>query len=184
MADFLSSTSNSNTLSIPKLHDNGSNWSDYEPRARKAMGAKGLWRHVEGTAVAPKPYNQVNGVYYLADGKTTASEEQLEAREENIEAYEKKEYLAQHVILSTTSPRLGAKIKNMGTAKEMWEAVKSDATTKSTLYLIDAEDQLASMRCEESPDPKTHLLELRAHFELMIKRRDNLTTMGSTVSDT
>ena len=160
MADFLSSTSNLNTLSIPKLHDNGSNWSDYKPRARKAMGAKGLWRHVEGTAVTPKPYNQVNGVYYLADGKTTASEEQLEAREEKIEAYEKKEYLAQHVILSTTSPRIGVKIKNMKTVKEMWEAVKSDATTKSTLYLIDAEDQLMSMRCKESPDPKTHLLEL------------------------
>jgi len=52
----LNSSSDSTTLQIPKLHDNGSNWSDYEPRIQKAVGSKGLWRHVEGTAVAPKPY--------------------------------------------------------------------------------------------------------------------------------
>ena len=30
------------TLVVPKLHDDGSNWSDYEPRIQNAMGAKGL----------------------------------------------------------------------------------------------------------------------------------------------
>ena len=33
--------------SVPKLRDVGSNWADYEPRVRKAMGYKGLWRHME-----------------------------------------------------------------------------------------------------------------------------------------
>jgi hypothetical protein len=79
MTDSLFSTSNSNSLSILKLLDNGSNWSDYEPQVRKAMGAKGLWRHVEGLAVVPRQYSQANGVYVLADGKTPAPEEQVEA---------------------------------------------------------------------------------------------------------
>ena len=48
--------SDSTTLAVPKLHDDGSNWADYQPRICKAMGAKGLWRHVEGTAAAPVPY--------------------------------------------------------------------------------------------------------------------------------
>ena len=48
------------------------------------MGAKGLWRHVKGVAVAPRQYSQVNGIYVLADGKTPASEEQVEAQEEKI----------------------------------------------------------------------------------------------------
>ena len=51
-------TMNSNSdsaLSIPKLGDNGSNWADYELRLRKVMGSKGLWRHMEGLAVVPKP---------------------------------------------------------------------------------------------------------------------------------
>jgi hypothetical protein len=62
--------------------------------------------------------------------------------------------------------------------------MKMDATEKSTLFLIDAEDTLSSMRCSDSSDPKTHLTEIKAHFELMVQRRDSLTEMGSTLSDT
>lgn len=43
------------------------------------MGAKGLWRHIEGVAVVPRQYSQASGVYILVDGKTPASEEQVEA---------------------------------------------------------------------------------------------------------
>jgi len=34
----------------------------------------------------------------------------------------------------------------------------------------------------ESDDPRTHLMELKHHFELMSRRYDNLTEMGSTIS--
>jgi hypothetical protein len=37
------------------------------------------------------------------------------------------------------------KIKNLKIAKEMWDAISVDATIKSTLYLIDAENQLTNM---------------------------------------
>ena len=164
----LNSTSDSTTLSIPKLRDDGSNWSDYEPHIQRVMGSKGLWRHVEGTAIAPKPYTLDAGIPVLADGRTPASEEQIEARETKIVDYDKQEYLAQHVILSTTLTQLGLKIKNLKMAKEMWDMVKADATTKSTLFLLDAEDQLASMKLTDNTDPKTHLSELRDHFQLMM----------------
>ena len=179
----LNSNSDSANLSVPKLRDDGSNWADYSPRIQKALGSKGLWRHVEGTAIAPKPYALVDGVPVLSDGKTPASEEQIEARETWIIDFEKREYFAQHVILSTTSTRLGAKIKDMKLAEEMWAAVKSDATTKSTLYLLDAEDQLASMKLSDNEDPKTHLSELKDHFQLMIQRHNSLIEMGSVLSD-
>ena len=179
----LNSSSDSTTLQIPKLRDNGSNWSDYQPRIQKAMGSKGLWRHVEGTAVAPKPYAVVNGEYCLPDLKTPATEEQIEAKESKITDFEKREYLAQHIILSTTSTRLGAKIKDMTSAKDMWTMVKANATMKSTLYLLDAEDQLSSMKLTDNDDPKAHLTELRQHFQVMLQRRDNLVKMGSTLSD-
>jgi len=138
---LLNSSSDLTTLQNPKLRDNRSNWSDYQPRIQKAMGSKGLWRHVEGTAVAPKPYTVVNGEYCLSDLKTPVTEEQIEAKESKITDFEKREYLAQHIILSTTT-RLGVKIKDMTSAEDMWTMVKADATTKSTLYLLDAEDQL------------------------------------------
>ena len=58
----LNSSSDSMTLSVPKLHDDGSNWSDYQSRIERVMGSKGLWRHVLGTAVAPKPFVLLNGI--------------------------------------------------------------------------------------------------------------------------
>jgi len=45
---------------------------------KRAMGSKGLWRHVLGTAIAPNPYMLLNRVSVLSDGKTGATEEQIE----------------------------------------------------------------------------------------------------------
>ena len=106
----LGSNSDSTSLSVPKLRDDGSNWADYEPRVERALGMKGLWRHVVGTAVALKPYAVVARVPVLTDGITQASDDQVESKESKIADYNKREYLAQHVILSTTSTWLGIKL--------------------------------------------------------------------------
>ena len=179
-----STNSDSTLLAVPKLRDDGSNWSDYYPRIQNAMGAKGLWRHVLGTATAPVPYVVTEGIPMLSNGKTPATEDQIEAKESKIIEFEKREYLARHILLSTTSTRLGAKIKDLSTAEAMWKAVENDATSKSTLYLLDAEDQLTSMKLADDEDPKTHLSELKQHFQLMLQRRDNLIKIGSTMSET
>ena len=71
------------------------------------------------------------------------------------------------------------KIKSLTTVKEMWDEVKKDATSKSTLYLVDAEHQLKGMRLTELSDPKSHLAELKSHFQLMMSRYNNLMEMGS-----
>ena len=80
----LGSNSDSTSLSVPKLHDDGSNWADYEPRVERALGMKGLWRHIVGTAIAPKPYAVVARVPVLADGITQASDDQVESKESKI----------------------------------------------------------------------------------------------------
>jgi hypothetical protein len=102
MSEISSFKQNESSLAVPKLCDNGSNWSDYEPRLKKAMGVKGIWKHILGTAYRPKQYNLVEGVYLLADG-TTMTEDVIKAKEAKIDDYECQEYLMQHVILSTTS---------------------------------------------------------------------------------
>ena len=136
----MNSNSEFSTLASPKLCDDRSNWSDYQQRLQNAMGAKGLWRHVQGTAVVPVPYIVANGIPVLSDGKTAATEDQIEAKETKIIEFEKREYLAHHILLSTTSIHLTSKIKDLPTAEDMWKVVKDDATSKSTLYLLDAED--------------------------------------------
>ena len=147
------------------------------------MGVKGLWRHVEGTATAPVPYAMSNGVVMLANRKMAASEDQIENKESKILEFEEREYLACHILLSTTSTRLGSKIKGLPTAEDMWKVVKDNATLKSTLYLLDAKDQLFSMKLQDNDNPKTHLSELKQHFQLMLQHCKNLIKIGSTLSD-
>jgi gag-polypeptide of LTR copia-type len=148
------------------------------------MGAKGLWRHVEGTASTPVPFVLSNGKYMLADSKTQATEDQIKAKESKIMEFKKREYLARHILMLTTSTYLATKIKGLLTPEDMYKAVKDDATSKSTLFLLDAEDQLSSMKLTDNNNPKTHLAELKTHFQLMMQRRDNLMKMGSVMSDT
>ena len=167
MSAFSTNNSDTTTLVVPKLRDDGSNWANYKPRIQRALGLKGLWRHVEGTAIVPKPYALVAGVPVLADGMAQAMEDQIEAREMKIINYDKRKYLTQHVILSTTSTHLGNKIKNLKTSHDMWDVVKAEAMTKSTLFLLDTEDQLASMKLTENDNPKVHLTEVKQHFQLM-----------------
>ena len=183
MSAFSTNNSDTTTLAVPKLHDDGSNWANYEPRIQRALGLKGLWRHVKGTAIVPKPYALVARVPTPVDGMTQAMENQIEAREMKIINYNKRKYLTQHVILSTTSTHLGNKIKNLKTPHKMWDVVKVDAMTKSTLFLLNMEDQLASMGLTENDDPKAHLMEVKQHFQLIGQRHDNLLKMGSMISN-
>ena len=60
---------------------------------------------------------------------------------------------------------LRTKIKAIATAEDMWKVIKDNAMSKSTLYILDAEDQLSSMKLIDNNDPKTHLVELKNHFQ-------------------
>ena len=81
------------------------------------------------------------------------------------------------------SAHIGMEIKTLTTAKEIGDEVKKDATAKSMLYLVDAECQLESLRLSETSDPKTHLTELKLHFQLMMLRHKNPLEMGSSFSE-
>ena len=180
----IGSSSDVMSLSVPKVHDNRSNWANYQPRVERALGAKGLWRHIVGTAIVPKLYELVARALVLADGKTPATEDQIESKESKIMDFDKREYLAQHVILLTTSMCLGVKIKSLKTAKEMWAQVTADITTKNTLFIPNAEDQSSAMKLEDNDDPKTHLAKMKQHFQSMLQHHENLMKMGSEVLET
>ena len=110
-------------------------------------------------------------------------EEHVKAQECRIDDFMRAASMAKHVILSMTSAWIGMKIKSLTTAKEMWDEVKKDATSKSTLYLVDAELQLKGTQLVELSDPKTHLAKLKSHFQLMMSRYNNLMGMGYSFSE-
>ena len=115
----------------------------------------------------PKLYALITRIPILVDGTTPAMEDQIEARKTKIIDYNKHKYLTQYINLSTTSTHLGNKIKNLKTSHDMWDAVKADTMTKSTLFLLNAEDQLTSIKLTENNDLKVHLAEVKQHFRLM-----------------
>jgi hypothetical protein len=177
-------TSNSSSLVIPKLCDNGTNWADYEPQARRAMGLKGLVMHLKGQVRLLTPYALINGISMVFTNlNVSAIEDQIKARERRIMEYEQKEYLAQHLILSPTLPHLSQKLLQHTTAKTMWDDIKLDATTKSSLHQVNILNRLQTMKCPSSSDLKTHLSEVKSHFEKMTQLREHLLVTNSPISD-
>jgi hypothetical protein len=78
---------NNIAFQVLKLRDDGSNWTDYETHIRRAMGVKGVLRIVDGNAIVLVMYNLVNGMYVTSDGKTPASEDQIDAWEDKVINY-------------------------------------------------------------------------------------------------
>src|ERR1700738_4272525 len=172
---FDMSVASNSVITIPRLRDDGANWIDYESKARTAMGGKGLIRHMDGTARKPNPYPLLKSGEPTADGINPATDEQIDAKEKRLDEFEQKEYMARNVLLTTTSPRLCAKIRDK-TAAEMWALIKSDATSKGPMYVIDARRRLAEMRCVDSAGVK-------AHLNALVRARDELISMGAHLDD-
>jgi hypothetical protein len=169
-------TAGKQSLTIPKLKDDGSNWVDYEPKMRNALGAKGLLRHVDGLAISPKQFaKDVAGLYVKADGTTKCTEDEIEKREEKIEDFTSKEYLARHMIVNSVSMRLTHEIRSLAST-DMWKTVTKDATSKSQLFKIDAKRRLGDLKCVEGED-------VREHLDRLIEVKDELLAMGSVMKD-
>src|ERR1700726_4200525 len=147
--------SSNNAIAVPRLRDDRANWPDYQSKARTAMGARGLIRHVDGTARKPVAYPEVNRGPMKKPG-VEATDDDLEEKEKRLDEYEQKEYGAQHVMLTTISPCLAMLIKSMSTS-EMWTVICNDATKKSQLHKVDTHRRLQTMFCDKDSDIKTHL---------------------------
>ena len=94
MSEFNISWSNSTLFTIPKLHDNGSNWADYQLCFMNAAGVKGLKKYLEGHARQPTLLTQnAAGVLLKCGSQTIATEGEIEAAEDRIEAYDRAESL-------------------------------------------------------------------------------------------
>lgn len=66
------SFSTGTTLTIPKLSEDGSNWVDFESKARNAMGSKGLIRYINGSMIEPKTHRIIVGVSVVSAVTTPA----------------------------------------------------------------------------------------------------------------
>src|ERR1700731_3186691 len=152
--DMPTPNSSNSAIAVPRLHDDGANWPDYQSKARTAMGARGLIRHVDGTARKPVPCPEINGVPMKKLG-VEATDDELEEKEKKLDEYKQKEYGVQHVMLTTISPRLATLIKSMS-ASQMWMVIHNDTTKKSQLHKVDTCCRLQTMLCDKDSDIKAN----------------------------
>src|SRR3984893_11415826 len=157
----------SSSFAIIKLRDDGSNWPDYE------MRAKGLIRHVEGTARRPLPFDVENGRPVTEPGKP-ATRLEIQELERAMDKYEQKEYVARNIMLTTVSPRLSTMLLANTSTVQMWQQIILDAMKKSRVHQVDTRRRLQELRCPEGGD-------VRAHLNAMTDLRNELEGIGAPV---
>jgi len=161
-------------LKVPRLSSNGRNWIIYKDRLKLSITARGLESYLEGTSVKPTPPQPVTA----ADGAITQpAQADLEAYRESLQDWTLKEAIVLQQIASTIPDSLYLKIKGKGTVKEAWDTLKHDFEVRSRMFTIDMRRKMQEEYCEESGD-------VRTHFDTMRTMREDLATLGDTISDT
>ena len=88
------SSSNHTTFSINPLHDDRSNFADYEPKVKVLYAAKGILKFLEGWVWKPTELVVVNSVYMKAGmWDKPATEEEIESAETKMDMYKQNEGL-------------------------------------------------------------------------------------------
>lgn len=170
------------TNKIPPLNDDGSNWISYKSRVITLITSKaGLKKHLTGRAKCPLPLatrEQSDGTIavVLDDGKTVATEDQIDERLDTIDDWEQREASVKQILFSTISDRRLLDIQNLATAALMWEKLEVLHDGKTEIVAVAKRKQLNNMSCEDNYD-------VRLHISNMKKLREELAGMGAPVSD-
>src|SRR5882672_8069432 len=99
------STTDNTTIKVtqlPKLSSNGENWLTYHERVLNAATARGLRRHLVGTAIKPSPLVERGSKFYLSDTATVPlSDEAVEKHKDSIDVWEQKEAQVCELVYNT-----------------------------------------------------------------------------------
>lgn len=85
----MSSTTNKETLNLPKLRSDSTNWATYQERIINYLASKGLKKHVLGTARQPIQLEERGGDYY----KPHSEQKQAAVREVIYRTVDKSTFL-------------------------------------------------------------------------------------------
>jgi len=109
---------------------------------------------------------------------TYTREEERDIKEWKAELKEWKrgEAIMKQQIAATIPDSLFMKIRDKGTAVEIWEALKGDFQNKSRMVAVDLRRRLQQERCAEKGD-------VRGHFSKLRTMREDLAAMGHPPGD-
>jgi hypothetical protein len=174
-------------MKVPRLEAGGVNWVVYKDRFLWSVDARGLLEHVDGSEREPMCPVKPQMVPRKDDeGKDTrdfvqaayTQEEKREIKEWKAELKEWKrgEAIVKQQIAATIPDSLFMKIRNKGTALEIWDALCGDFQNKSRMVAVDLRRRLQQERCAEKGD-------VREHFSKLRQMREDLAAMGHAPGD-
>ena len=169
-------------MKVPKLEAGGANWVIYRDRLLWSIDARGLLEHVDGSEkepvcpvkprVVPRRDSEGNETTEMVRATPTLEEERLTKEwKAELKEWKQGEAVVKQQIASTIPDSLFMKIRDKGTASEIWDALKGEFQNKSRMVAVDLRRRLQQERCAEKGDVRTHFAKLRA-------MREDLAAMG------
>jgi hypothetical protein len=172
----MSSTSNNQTLSLPKLKGDSSNWATYSERVLNYLTSKGLRRHVQDTARKPETPIERNGSFYKLGSMAPLTDEELEKYEDSVDTYDQSQAAVREVIYRTIDKTTFLQVKNEADAAALWKKVASIHADRGNLYETNLLTQLQNIRYVEKES-------MRDHIAKMIELRERLAEMNAPLSE-
>jgi len=168
----------SHLTKLPKLKEDGSNWSQYVHHIRDHLYAKGLRRHLNGFSSKPKVVIKHEGKFYLSTDellKSPLSQQDVDDAEAAADAFYKEEGQGLDVLNLTLPPSIEISIRNLDTLAEKWQALHAmfehrGAATRKLLL-----QKLTSLRYSGGP--------IRNHINTILELRDQLIANDYSIDD-
>jgi len=186
------STSDNTTIKVtqlPKLASDGENWLTYHERVLNAATARGLRRHLVGTARKPSAPVEKAGKFYLSAADTVPlSDEALDKLETSIDTWEQKEAQVRELIYNTVDNATFLQIKGEKTSADLWTKLTSIHGNKGAQF----EEYLTTMntlreRLSEIGSPISDVqfnAYIRTSLSLTTRYQPLLTTLSTTARQT
>jgi hypothetical protein len=174
-------------MKVPRLEAGGVNWVVYKDRFLWLVDARGLLEHVDGSErepicpvkrkMVPRKDDEGKDTQDLVQAAYTQEEERgIKEWKAELKEWKRGEAIVKQQIAATIPDSLFMKIRNKGTALEIWDALRGDFQNKSHMVAVDLRRRLQQERCAEKGD-------VREHFSKLHLMREDLAAMGHAPGD-
>jgi len=165
----INSASTIKVISLPKLTSDGSNWTTYQDCVVNAIKAKRLHRHLSGTVRKLDDLEECDGEFYKPRTMSALTDAELEAHENEIDAYEQKEATLREIIYRTVDRSTFIQIKGETTAANVWKKLQLIHADKGSMFETDLLTQPQTTHYTKGDNMHTHLTKMSEIHDRLVE---------------
>jgi len=147
------------------------NWVVYRDRFLWSVDAQGLLEHVDGSErepvcpvkprMVPRKDSEGNDTRDLVQALYTQEEERsIKKWKSELKGWKQGEAVVKQQIATTIPDSLFIKIRDKGTALEIWGAIQGDFQNKSRMVVVDLRRRLQQEKCAKRGNVREHFSKL------------------------